>query len=362
MTIKDRPKFLVCDPTDETHALTLEDLDHPAQMVTLPLALRGVTLLIYVSAPTLDEWNSDAFQRLHLTSETLTWDPTMTFYEDQEMAMTDYSSNGIRLGGLRGHISSFVIYSFFSLTADHVDVTDNDNFYWVLSSMVQLSSTDSSPNELSLNGHIPPHKIALVDPQILAARWMISLDHAKRTVVMTTQRGVRTCLNPTLSRHFLTNDRMLCYKRLPHTFFTDTMFAATPSKRGNKMAQVYSTTFGWARAHPMRCKGEAHKTLSLVFHRDEVPPTMVVDDSKEQTLGKFRQKLREADCHHQVTKPYSPWQQAAEGCIRKLKQGLSRKMLQTGLPKLLWDHSLELEALVCSCTNQRHLHDRRPSA
>jgi hypothetical protein len=31
-----------------------------------------------------------------------------------------------------------------------------------------------------------------------------------------------------------------------------------------------------------------------------------------------------------VTKPYSPWQQAAEGCIRELKRGSSRKMLQTG--------------------------------
>jgi hypothetical protein len=85
----------------------------------------------------------------------------------------------------------------------------------------------------------------------------------------------------------------------------------------------------------MKRKGEAHKTLSLVFHRDGVPSTMVVDDSKEKSLGEFRQKLREADCHHRVTEPYSPWQQAAEGCIRKLKWGSSRKMLCTGLPKPL---------------------------
>ncbi len=87
------------------------------------------------------------------------------------------------------------------------------------------------------------------------------------------------------------------------------------------MAQVYSTSFGWACAHPMKRKGEAHETLSLVFHHDGVPPTMVVDDLKEQTLGEFRRKLREANCQHRVTEPYSPWQQAAEGCIRELKQG-----------------------------------------
>jgi hypothetical protein len=33
---------------------------------------------------------------------------------------------------------------------------------------------------------------------------------------------------------------------------------------------------------------------------------MVTDGSKEQTLGDFRRKLREADCHLRVTEPYSP--------------------------------------------------------
>jgi len=91
---------------------------------------------------------------------------------------------------------------------------------------------------------------------------MISPDRAKRTVVMTTQRWVRTCLNPTLSQRFPTNDRMLRYTRLPHTVFTDTMFALTVSRQGNKMAQIYSTSFGWARAHPMKCKGAAHASVN----------------------------------------------------------------------------------------------------
>jgi len=98
--------------------------------------------------------------------------------------------------------------------------------------------------ETSLNGHIRSHNIAPIDPQTLVAQWVISPDHAKRTVVMTTQRGVRTCLNPTLSRRFLTNDRMLRYKRLPHTIFTDNMFALTASRQGNIMAQIYSTWMG----------------------------------------------------------------------------------------------------------------------
>ncbi len=94
-------------------------------------------------------------------------------------------------------------------------------------------------------------------------------------------------------------------------------------------------SFGWARAHPMTRKGEAHEILSLLFHRDGVPPTMVLDGSKEQTKGDVMRKLHEEDCHARQTEPYSPWQQAVEGCIRELKRGVSRKMIMTGSPRVL---------------------------
>jgi hypothetical protein len=165
---------------------------------------------------------------------------------------------------------------------------------------------------------------------------MVSPERAKRTIQLTTQRGVCTCLNPTLAQRFPTNDRMLRYKRLPHTTFTDTMFAGMPSRSGNKCAQVYSTSFGWASAHPMTRKGEAHVTLSLLFHRDGVPPAMVLDGSKEQCLGDFKRKLRKADCHLRQTKPYSPWQQAAKGCIRMMGIPL------TGPSYIYWDNKSQV--------------------
>ncbi len=90
---------------------------------------------------------------------------------------------------------------------------------------------------------------------------------------------------------------MLQYKRVLHTMFSDTLFAGSVLQQGNKMAQVYATSFGWAHAHPMKRKGDAHETLSLVFQCNGVPPTMVTDDSKEQTKGEFRRKLKEADYH-----------------------------------------------------------------
>jgi hypothetical protein len=85
----------------------------------------------------------------------------------------------------------------------------------------------------------------------------------------------------------------------------------------------------------MTRKGEAHETLSLLFHRDGASPTMVFVGSKEQCKGDFKRKLHEADCHARKTEPYSPWQQAAEGCIHKLKHGVSCKMFKTGSPRVL---------------------------
>jgi hypothetical protein len=78
---------------------------------------------------------------------------------------------------------------------------------------------------------------------------------------------------------------------------------------------------------------------------------MVFDGSKGQCKGDFKRKLRKADCHARQTEPYSPWQQAAEGCIRELKRGVSRKMIKTSSPRVLWDHHIKLEALIHSSTS-----------
>jgi len=72
-----------------------------------------------------------------------------------------------------------------------------------------------------------------------------------------------------------------------YTLLKPTLYPGSNDLVRHKCAEVYSTSFGWAKAYPMTRKGEAHETLSLLFHRDGVPPTMVLDGSKEQCLGDF---------------------------------------------------------------------------
>jgi hypothetical protein len=239
VTINNPPKFMAADPTDQMHALTLTDPNNPLQPVILPLTLRGLTSLLNIRSVTINEFNSHDYLRLHLTSETLTWDPTTDLYEQQEHAMMDYSGNIIRDAAVRG--SKLILNELQSLTTDLADLMHDCNFYQVLTSHVIVSSVN-----VSLSGHVRLRKTAPTDFMTLAGWWMIAPDRAKKTVQQTMQQGVRTCLNPTLTRRLPTNDRMLYYMRLLHTTFTDTLFAGTPSHSGNKCAQAYPTSFGWA--------------------------------------------------------------------------------------------------------------------
>ena len=119
---------------------------------------------------------------------------------------------------------------------------------------------------------------------------------------------------------------MLRYKRMPHPVFSDTLQAGTKSACGNIYGQDFCTRFGWSRCHTMEKESEAQETLYMVFKRYGVLPRMIVENSKEQSLGEFRRKCREADCHLINSEPYSPWQISSEGCIKELKKESSRKL------------------------------------
>ena len=87
-----------------------------------------------------------------------------------------------------------------------------------------------------------------------------------------TQQGVRTCLTPSISLVFTTNDRMLRYNRSSHALFSDTLIDGSFSKRGKQYAQMYGASFGWVRSFPIEKIGDTHETLSILVKRDGVPP------------------------------------------------------------------------------------------
>ena len=108
--------------------------------------------------------------------------------------------------------------------------------------------------------------------------------------------------------------------------FGDTFLSRTKSKRGNTYAKVFVTKFGWSHVFPMAKKGDANEALSLLFQQDVETTKMIIDGSKEQTLGNVRRKVTEAGYHLRQTEPESSWKMAAEGVICILKRGSGRNM------------------------------------
>jgi hypothetical protein len=178
----------------------------------------------------------------------------------------------------------------------------------------------------------------------------IGIEVAKRTRLVTTQRGVTLMIHPSLSVRFRKNDRQLRYRRLPVTCFTDTMFWNSKSRKGKKAAQVFCNAKILTRAFPMAKEKDAHEALSIIFHRDGVPNDMVMDGYKAQIQGGFRWKLREAGCHIKQTEPHTPKSNVAEVSIRILRQGVGSEMIRSGAPKRLWYDCLVGEAYVRSST------------
>ena len=150
------------------------------------------------------------------------------------------------------------------------NIVDDLNFEQVLESHVTYSLSEF--NTASTTVSFKTKSRQPIDHVTLSNRWNISKDNARKTIDKTTQRGVRTVLHPSLSHRYPTNDRGMRYDRTNYPLFTYTLIAGTNSKRGNKHAQVYGRSFGWARAHPMKLKSKAHKNFSVLFKRDGLPP------------------------------------------------------------------------------------------
>ena len=130
--------------------------------------------------------------------------------------MTYFRGNFIH-SHLTATAPTFVINSMSSTTIDAVDMNDDYNFAHVLESHVNVSISEIASNS---NANTLKYKSGQsVDHLTLANRWNIPVNCAKQTVTQTTQRGVRTCLIPSISRGFPTNDCMLRYDHLPHAFF-----------------------------------------------------------------------------------------------------------------------------------------------
>ena len=99
------------------------------------------------------------------------------------------------------------------------DFTDRNKMVFLLNGITY----DMIDSVISTLGNIQSRKRKQFDSETLSKRWNIDRKKALKTFKRTTQRGIRTCLHPYLSRRYPKNDCMMCYNRLHHSMFSYTM-------------------------------------------------------------------------------------------------------------------------------------------
>ena len=188
----------------------------------------------------------------------------------------------------------------------------------------------------------------------LAKLFSISHDDAAWTLSVMTQLN-RQAADSSLSRNFGTNDRMLHYKRIKSTFFTDTMYVTAKAKstRGNTCAQIYVSDKAFLAAYPMRDTKSYINSLKQFAKDVGAPETLVCDAHPTQKKRDVRDFLMQIGTTLRVLEANTQWANRAELYIGLLKEAIRKDMRETNSPLVLWDYCLERRALIFQVTAKK---------
>jgi hypothetical protein len=170
--VSETPKFLADNPTDKTHVITFHDGE--ASFI-IPLSLDGVISFFPTRKPTMEEYNDDIC--FDLTYDSPVWDPHSTTFSERETDMV--GTDGMVLDNFQPTRKPITLTRLY---------TNNMNLGQTLTAhAVSATTTTAEPG---------------MSPAKLAKNWGIGLETARQTLKVTTKRGVRTVLHPSLSRCF----------------------------------------------------------------------------------------------------------------------------------------------------------------
>ena len=333
MEVHECPRFLECNRGDKSHSI-----HSPNDDFTLPLTLDGVISYFASRKPT--ELEVQTCPHIVLTYDTPEWDPYSEDYREQEEA---FQPSADEFHYDRAHRD----FAFVSAVLSSVSTAvSEDSFVYALKRTVNI---DSGRMRFVLSAKAGNRK-GTVTPERLASIWNIGLETAKRTIDRTTQRGVRDFTDAKMNRRLKPLSYQLMFEPLRTTMYTDTLFSKIKSLQQNTCAQVFCTPLDWTRVFPLVSKADAHKALDLLHRRHGVPAKLICDNANELTKGDFRKKSLAAGSHCTSIEAHTQEHNRAELAIRELKRGYRRQMRRANAPRVLWDHCLELQALIRSHT------------
>jgi hypothetical protein len=187
VVVNETPKFQCANPTNISHTITVKGENMNDELI-IPLDLRGVVSCFTTRKPTQEEF--DTCDRYELTYESPVYDPSESSYAEQEAAMMD-SRGQLKVAEykhpLRHQICPVHMAETFSYTTIKLQA-------------LSLTLDDSSLlQEMMSHVHISEVNMSIlladmrdgggVDVATLANNFGIGIEAAKRTRIVTTQRG-----------------------------------------------------------------------------------------------------------------------------------------------------------------------------
>ena len=191
-----------------------------------------------------------------------------------------------------------------------------------------------------------------VDPKHLSKIWRISHEDAQRTVDVTSQMSKPTD-DPTLSRNYSTNDRMLRYKRIKDFFFMDTFFATKKggqSSRGYTCCQLFVTDKGFICVVPMKKKSEVLLAIKQFAKEIGAPDSFVAGMSGEQMSSEVKKVCNDIGTTLRALEEGTPWSNKAELYIGLTNEAVRKDMRESNSPLCLWDYCVERRAMINNLT------------
>jgi hypothetical protein len=213
--LNETPKFQYLNITNLSHSISVRG-DNLDDVLVIPLELHGVVSCFPTFKPTQQEF--ETCDRSELTYESPEYDPSAKNFLDQEAGMMDSWGN-LKVPGdfhpKRRHI--------FFLRQEEVEIklpstkhSDTPAKLQYLSPVLDdgtlLDEFDNVKTSTDLNVSLVKYDMrdkAGVDASTLAKNWGIGIEATKRTLPVTTQRGIRRMIHPSLTKGHKTNARKL---------------------------------------------------------------------------------------------------------------------------------------------------------
>lgn len=174
-----------------------------------------------------------------------------------------------------------------------------------------------------------------------------------------TRQLVKHSDDPTLSRQFTTNDRMLRYPRINEYFFMDVFFATTmnkrqkgdgTSKRGNTCMALFISDKGFIYVVAMKDKSETHIAIREFTKAVGVPDALIVDPAGENTSSKVKTFCYQLGTTLKTIERGTQWANKAELYIGLFKKSIQKDLIESNAPLVFWDYAAERRAMIMNLT------------